>query len=161
MDLLSLTVADVTHHTGQALEEVRGSPAEDRKGCSGGPHALRPEGARPVACGEPQTSLGAAVHQAPWRPEPGDLNLAIPHAGEKVGGHARLDPAVYSSHSLRRTKAAFIYEQTRNVEAVRELLGGKARSWQPRPISTSASGARLRSPSSLRCDQFEARLEAK
>jgi len=33
------------------------------------------------------------------------------------------DPAVYSSHSLRRTKAAYIYEKTRNVEAVRELLG--------------------------------------
>jgi len=42
---------------------------------------------------------------------------------KKWVGYARLDPAVYSSHSLRRTKAAYIYEQTRNVEAVRELLG--------------------------------------
>ena len=36
---------------------------------------------------------------------------------------ARLDPADYSSHSLRRTKAAIIYEKTKNIEAVRELLG--------------------------------------
>jgi len=42
---------------------------------------------------------------------------------KKWVSYARLDPAVYSSHSLRRTKAAYIYEQTRNVEAVRELLG--------------------------------------
>jgi len=42
---------------------------------------------------------------------------------KKWVSYARLDPAAYSSHSLRRTKAALIYEQTRNVEAVRELLG--------------------------------------
>jgi len=37
------------------------------------------------------------------------------------------------SYSLRRTKAAIIYEQTRNVEAVRELL------WQSTISATSAS----------------------
>ncbi len=29
----------------------------------------------------------------------------------------------YATHSLRRTRAAYIYEQTRNIEAVRQLLG--------------------------------------
>ena len=38
---------------------------------------------------------------------------------------ARLDPARYSSHSLRRTKSALIYEATGNVEACRLLLGHK------------------------------------
>jgi len=36
---------------------------------------------------------------------------------------AGLDPALYSTHSLRRTKAAYLYERTQNVEAVRLLLG--------------------------------------
>jgi integrase len=36
---------------------------------------------------------------------------------------ANLDPAPYSTHSLRRTKASIIYDQTQNVEAVRILLG--------------------------------------
>lgn len=39
---------------------------------------------------------------------------------------ARLDPGDYSSHSLRRTKAAFVYAQTSNIEVVRELLGQKS-----------------------------------
>jgi integrase len=36
---------------------------------------------------------------------------------------AKLDPHHFSTHSLRRTKAAFVYQQTHNVEAVRQLLG--------------------------------------
>lgn len=36
---------------------------------------------------------------------------------------AYLDPSLYSTHSLRRTKAAFIYSKTQNVEAIRILLG--------------------------------------
>lgn len=36
---------------------------------------------------------------------------------------ARLDTRYYSTHSLRRTKAALIYAKTGNVEAVRRLLG--------------------------------------
>lgn len=36
---------------------------------------------------------------------------------------ARLNPADYSSHSLRRTKASLIFQATNNVEVVRQLLG--------------------------------------
>lgn len=36
---------------------------------------------------------------------------------------ARLDPKEYSGHSLRRSKAAFIYEETQNVEVCRQMLG--------------------------------------
>lgn len=35
----------------------------------------------------------------------------------------RLDPARYAGHSFRRTKAKMIYAQTKNVVAVKELLG--------------------------------------
>jgi integrase len=34
-----------------------------------------------------------------------------------------LSPAVYGTHSLRRTKAALIYRKTRNIRAVQLLLG--------------------------------------
>lgn len=34
-----------------------------------------------------------------------------------------LDPAVYGTHSLRRTKATLIYRRTKNLRAVQLLLG--------------------------------------
>jgi integrase len=34
-----------------------------------------------------------------------------------------LDPAVYGTHSLRRTKATLVYRRTRNLRAVQLLLG--------------------------------------
>lgn len=34
-----------------------------------------------------------------------------------------LDPAVYGTHSLRRTKPTLIYRQTKNLRAVQLLLG--------------------------------------
>lgn len=38
-------------------------------------------------------------------------------------GMLKLDPALYSTHSIRRTKAAHLYAQTKNLAAVKELLG--------------------------------------
>jgi len=40
--------------------------------------------------------------------------------------YARLDVSGYSSHSIRRTKAALVYERTLNIEVVRQLLGHKS-----------------------------------
>jgi integrase len=37
-----------------------------------------------------------------------------------------LDAALYSTHSLRRTRASLIYKKTGNIEAVRLLLGQKS-----------------------------------
>jgi integrase len=34
-----------------------------------------------------------------------------------------LDPVVYGTHSMRRTKATLIYRQTKNLRAVQLLLG--------------------------------------
>lgn len=36
------------------------------------------------------------------------------------------DTAAFSTHSLRRTRAAYIYENTNNLEAVRRVLGHKS-----------------------------------
>ena len=37
-----------------------------------------------------------------------------------------LDGELYSTHSLRRTKPAYLYAQTKNLAAVKELLGHKS-----------------------------------
>lgn len=34
-----------------------------------------------------------------------------------------LDPSVYGTHTMRRTKATLIYKRTRNLRAVQLLLG--------------------------------------
>ncbi len=34
-----------------------------------------------------------------------------------------LDPSVYGTHSIRRTKASLIYRRTKNLRAVQLLLG--------------------------------------
>jgi site-specific recombinase XerC len=36
---------------------------------------------------------------------------------------AGLDPTVYGTHSMRRTKATLIYKRTKNLRAVQLLLG--------------------------------------
>ena len=38
-------------------------------------------------------------------------------------GEIGLDPAIYGTHSLRRTKATLIYQRTKNLRAVQLLLG--------------------------------------
>lgn len=38
-------------------------------------------------------------------------------------GYINLDPSVYATHSMRRTKATLIYKQTKNLRAVQILLG--------------------------------------
>jgi integrase len=35
----------------------------------------------------------------------------------------RLDPTLYGTHSMRRTKAALIYRRTKNIRAIQLLLG--------------------------------------
>jgi integrase len=60
----------------------------------------------------------------------GDDEFVFPitrrHYSRIVKGFAkmlRLNPAKYSTHSLRRTRPAIIYAKTKNMEVVRQLLG--------------------------------------
>ena len=39
---------------------------------------------------------------------------------------AERDPAKYSGHSLRRTKAVLVYRETNNAELVRQMLGHRS-----------------------------------
>jgi site-specific recombinase XerC len=43
-----------------------------------------------------------------------------------------LDPAAYGTHSMRRTKATFIYRRTKNLRAVQLLLGQSKLDYLPR-----------------------------
>ena len=123
VDLLALTVADVTDHEGRIRDEFVVRQQKTGKGT--------------LVCLTPYTQQALAhwiaeSHKLPWAPLftrlRGDPNQAIKPCQyrslvKKWVGYARLDPTIYSSHSLRRTKAALIYDRTRNVEAVRQLLG--------------------------------------
>ena len=123
-DLLALTVADVTSHEGQIRDEFM---VRQRKTGKGTLVSLTPYIQKVLA------QWIAESHKLPWAPlftrlrsdpnqeaiKPCQYRTLV----KKWVGYARLDPAAYSSHSLRRTKAALIYDQTRNVEAVRQLLG--------------------------------------
>ncbi|MBN3790044.1 tyrosine-type recombinase/integrase [Burkholderia sp. Ac-20353] len=120
-DLVSLRVRDVTHGN-QVL-----------------PRALivQRKTQRPVQfelIESTRSAIGAWLEVAALRPEqylfPSRLS-AFPHVSTRQYarmvhrwvGAAGLDPTVYGTHSLRRTKATLIYKRTKNLRAVQLLLG--------------------------------------
>lgn len=55
-----------------------------------------------------------------------NINITRYHYSRLIKGWAKainLDPIYYSTHSMRRTKAFLVYDETKNIEAVRRLLG--------------------------------------
>src|SRR5579864_2520625 len=67
-------------------------------------------------------------------------------------GSIGLDPAVYGTHSLRRTKPTLIYRRTKNLRAVQLLLGHTKLESTVRYLGIKAT-TRLRSRSGLRCSR--------
>jgi integrase len=79
-------------------------------------------------------TLNAWIKQTGLRPEdflfPSRIHDS-PHLGTRQYarilegwiGELGLDPAVYGTHSIRRTKATLIYRRTKNLRAVQLLLG--------------------------------------
>ena len=59
----------------------------------------------------------------PERLRPEHDDQAVCSAGFRVDCQHRLDPHVFGTHSLRRTKATLIYRRTGNLRAVQLLLG--------------------------------------
>lgn len=122
-DLLRLKVSDVRSETGEMLKEFQ---------------ILQKKTSREVTC-----CLTEHTHEAlrqlieaegKWQGDYLFTPADKPHDDHITEGmlrilvkswarYAHLDPRRYSGHSLRRTKAAFIYEETRNIEAIRQLLG--------------------------------------
>lgn len=120
-DLVSLRVRDVTHGN-QVL-----------------PRALvvQQKTQRPVQfeLTEPtRSAVGAWLEKACLRPEqclfPSRLS-AYPHISTRQyarmvhqwAAAAGLDPTIYGTHSMRRTKVTLIYKRTKNLRAVQLLLG--------------------------------------
>ncbi len=123
VDLLALTVADVTDREGQIREEFT---VRQQKTCKWTLVKITPYTQKMLA------QWIAKRRKLPWQPlftrlrsSPGQALSTRYYRTlvKKWVDYAHLDPAVYGSHSLRRTKAALIYEQTRNIEVVHELLG--------------------------------------
>ena len=122
VDLLALKVEDVTDNARNVLEEFT---VQQKKTGDGN-----------------IVTLGAASREAltQWIRESGKLSYDYlftgrNHTEKPITGRryrnivkgwaklARLDEKQFSSHSLRRTKAAAVFRATNNVEVVRELLG--------------------------------------
>jgi integrase len=132
IDLLRLTVEDVTDDAGHVADEI--TIRQQKTG----------EANMVGVSDYTRKVLGRWIIESKKLPEDylftrlkGDKRkpLTRDHHRELVKSWARIaraDPRAFSTHSLRRTKAAYIYQQTRNIEVIRESLGQK---------SVSATGA--------------------
>lgn len=127
VDLLKLRVDDVIDDIGRVVDEL---PVRQQKTAT----------AHLVALTE-KTRASIEKWLTASRKQPGDFlftglgrvaNRALSrrHYSELVKRWAKIarvkDISRFATHSLRRTKAAYIYEMTRNHEVVRQLLGHKS-----------------------------------
>ena len=126
-DVLALTVEDVTDHQGGVVSEIH---IRQQKTNQGHVVALSPA---------TQDSLADWLLLSSKR---GTEFLWTSLGNRKTGSHlsrahygnlvkqwaelARLNPKRHSTHSMRRTKSAVIYEQTQNLAACQQLLGHKS-----------------------------------
>ena len=127
VDLLRLRVDDVVDDHGRVVDEL---PVRQQKTAT----------AHLVALTE-RTRAAVEKWLTEARKQPGDFvftgfgrvanrPLTRRHYSELVKRWAKIarvkDVSRFATHSLRRTKAAYIYEMTRNPEVVRQLLGHKS-----------------------------------
>lgn len=123
VDLLALRVEDVTDHRGAIVDQFT---IGQRKTGKTTVVALLPYSQRVL-----QEWITASA-KLPWHylftgmRTPTDRPITSNQYRRLIKGWAtaaKLDPHHFSTHSLRRTKAAFVYQHTHNVEVVRQLLG--------------------------------------
>jgi integrase len=126
IDLLRLTVEDVTDDAGHVVDEITiRQPKTGEANVVGVSDYTRKVLGRWIIEGKklPEDYLFTRLKGDKRKP------LTRDHYRELVkrwASIARADPRAFSTHSLRRTKAAYIYEQTRNIEVIREVLGQKS-----------------------------------
>ncbi len=76
---------------------------------------------------QPDDFLFTAEKVAPGKPSRPLTRRHYAHLVKQWAGLVGInDPAKFSTHSLRRTRAAYIYRETKNLEAVRRVLGHKS-----------------------------------
>jgi integrase len=123
IDLLALKVEDITDHEGEIVEVFVISQHKSGKATL---VALLPYSRQVLK------RWIAASSKLPWhylftsvrkhKKQPITTNQ-YRRLVKRWAAYAKLDPHKFSTHSLRRTKAALVYQQTHNVEVVRQLLG--------------------------------------
>jgi integrase len=122
-DLLTLKVEDVTDSTGEVVEQFAISQQKTGKGTV---VALLPYSRQvltqwiTVSGKLPWQYLFTSVRQHATQPL---STTQYRRLVKRWAASAWLDPRQFSTHSLRRTKAALVYQHTHNVEVVRQLLG--------------------------------------
>lgn len=126
-DLLALTVDDVTDHQGAIVSEIQ---IRQQKTNQGHLVALSPATQDSVA----DWLLASGKHRTDYvwtsignRPTRSHLSRAqYANLVKQWAELARLNPKRHSTHSIRRTKSAVIYDQTQNLAACQQLLGHKS-----------------------------------
>jgi integrase len=123
IDLLALKVEDVINHEGEVVEQLTVAQQKTGKGTV---VALLPY-SRQVLKRWIETS-----GKLPWhylftgvrKNKEGPITTNhLRRLVKRWAASAKLDARQFSTHSLRRTKAALVYHHTHNVEVVRQLLG--------------------------------------
>ena len=127
VDLLKIRVDDVIDDDGRVVDEL---PVRQQKTATAHLVSLTDKTRRAVeqwlteAGKQPGDILFTAMGRRANRP------LTRRHYSALVKRWAKIarvkDVSRFATHSLRRTKAAYIYEMTRNPEVVRQLLGHKS-----------------------------------
>lgn len=123
VDLLNLRVKDICDHRGQLTNEFTITQQKTQT---------------PVTCTLSERAMTAlAVYIASYRKGLDDYvfthqnpcvnrkisRLSWSQIVKKWANNLGLDPRQYSTHSMRRTRAAHIYKATKDLESVRILLG--------------------------------------
>lgn len=122
-DLLKITVGDVQLQDGSIRNEFS---LRQKKTNWGMLVALSPHSQKVIAdwityaCLKPSNFLFTKKREISAHPISTDQYRKLIKSWTSAIG---LDPSDYSSHSLRRTKAVMVYDKTKNIEAVRHLLG--------------------------------------
>ena len=126
-DLLPLRVIDITDHNGDVVHEFT---IRQKKTGTGHVVALTPNtrdslGDWMIASGKtPEDFLWTSIGNR----KTGRHLTREQYANlvKKWAEYARLDPRQHSTHSMRRTKSAAIYDQTLNLAKCQQLLGHKS-----------------------------------
>lgn len=127
-DLLPLRVIDITDHNGDVVHEFTIRQQKTGRGhvVALSPHTRDSIADWMIASGksnDPEAYLWTSIgNRKTGRPISREqyANLV-----KKWSSLARLDPRRHSTHSMRRTKSAAIYEKTQNLAACQHLLGHK------------------------------------
>ena len=126
-DLLALTVADVTDHQGAIVSEIQLRQQKTNQG-----HLVALSPATQDSLADWLLASGKRGTDYVWtsignRKTDGHLSRGqYANLVKQWAELARLNPKRHSTHSIRRTKSAVIYEQTQNLAACQQLLGHKS-----------------------------------